>query len=194
MKINKVEFIAGTDYLANLPVSNLPEIAFAGRSNVGKSSLINNLVNRKNLAHTSSSPGKTRQINLFNIENKWCLADLPGYGYAAVSKKSRQKWGEMTKNYFLNRDDFRFVCLLIDSRHDPQESDLAMLEWLENNSVKYLVVLTKCDKIPTEMIEGRKKQLEDYLQFCQNNIEVLPYSSVTSLGKSELMAIIKKNI
>ncbi len=194
MKINKVDFIAGTDELNTLPTSGLPEIAFAGRSNVGKSSLINNLVNRKNMAHTSSSPGKTRQINLFNIENKWCLVDLPGYGYAAVSKKNREKWGDMTKKYFLNRDDFRFVCLLIDARHDPQDSDLAMLEWLENNGVKYLVILTKCDKISAEFMAERKKQLDDYLQFCSNNIEVLPYSSVSSLGRNELLAIIKKNI
>ncbi len=194
MKIYNAEFIGGTDTIGNLPITNLPEIAFAGRSNVGKSSLINNLVNRKNLAHTSSNPGKTRQINLFNIENKWCLVDFPGYGYAAVSKKDRQKWGEMIKNYYLTRDDFKFTCLLIDSRHDPLDSDLAMLEWLENSGIKYLVILTKCDKISSEMITARKKQLDDYLQFCSNNIEVLPYSSISSLGKNELKAIINKNI
>lgn len=194
MRINNVAFIAGADKYESLPTSTLPEVAFAGRSNVGKSSLINNLVSRKNLAHTSSSPGKTRQINLYNIENLWVLADFPGYGYAAVSKKERERWAELSKYYFLNRPHFSFVCLLIDSRHDPQNSDLAMLEWLENNGVKYLVVLTKCDKISQEKIAARKKQLDDYLQFCKNNIEVLPYSSVSSLGRKELLAIIKKNI
>lgn len=194
MRINNVAFIAGADKYESLPTSTLPEVAFAGRSNVGKSSLINNLVSRKNLAHTSSSPGKTRQINLYNIENLWVLADFPGYGYAAVSKKERERWAELSKYYFLNRPHFSFVCLLIDSRHDPQNSDLAMLEWLENNGVKYLVVLTKCDKISQEKITARKKQLDDYLQFCKNNIEVLPYSSVSSLGRKELLAIIKKNI
>lgn len=194
MRINNVAFIAGADKYESLPTSTLPEVAFAGRSNVGKSSLINNLVSRKNLAHTSASPGKTRQINLYNIENLWVLADFPGYGYAAVSKKERERWAELSKYYFLNRPHFSFVCLLIDSRHDPQNSDLAMLEWLENNGVKYLVVLTKCDKISQEKITARKKQLDDYLQFCKNNIEVLPYSSVSSLGRKELLAIIKKNI
>lgn len=191
--IKKTEFLGGSNSIDSLPLSGLPEVAFAGRSNVGKSSLLNNIVNRKNLAHISSNPGKTRQINLFSVDDKWCLVDLPGYGYAAVSKKDRAQWSEMTRTYFLNRTDLKMICVLIDSRHDPMDTDLGMLEWLENNQLNYLVILTKCDKINKTQIEERKQQLEVFLQNCTHAIEVLPYSSVTGLGRNELIAIIKKN-
>ncbi len=194
MYIKKADFIGGTNKLEDLPKTYLPEVAFAGRSNVGKSSLINSIVNRKNLAHISSNPGKTRQINLYTVEDKWVLVDMPGYGYAAVSKADRQQWSDMMKTYFLKRENFKMVCVLVDSRHDPMDSDLGMIEWLENNGLKYLVVLTKCDKISATAIAERKKQLEDFLQLCKNWVEVLPYSSVTGMGKNELVAIIKKNI
>lgn len=194
MKIVNVEFIGGSDKLETLPIVNLPEIAFAGRSNVGKSSLINSVVNRKNLAHTSSNPGKTREINLFGVEERWVLVDMPGYGYAAVSKKEKAKWAELTKGYFLKREKLRMVCILIDSRHDPMESDLGMVEWLENNNLKYLVILTKCDKINATAVAERKQQLEECLAMCKNVVEVLPFSSVSGLGRNELIAIIKKNL
>ncbi len=194
MYIKKADFIGGTNKLEDLPKTSHPEVAFAGRSNVGKSSLINSIVNRKNLAHISSNPGKTRQINLYTVEDKWVLVDMPGYGYAAVSKADRQQWSDMMKTYFLKRENFKMVCVLVDSRHDPMDSDLGMIEWLENNDLKYLVVLTKCDKISATAIAERKKQLEDFLQLCKNWVEVLPYSSVTGMGKNELVAIIKKNI
>jgi GTP-binding protein len=190
--IRNANFIAGANNPEAIPKINLPEIAFAGRSNVGKSSLINSIVMRKNLAQISSNPGKTRQINFFNVENVWCLVDMPGYGYAAVSKGSRQLWSEMSKDYFLTRPNLKLICLLIDSRHDPLDSDIAMMEWLENNSKNYLVILTKCDKIGKLAVEERKKQIEGLLQFCKNSIEVLPYSSVSHLGRNELIAIIKK--
>ncbi len=193
MYIRKADFIAGTNKIEDLPQTTYPEIAFAGRSNVGKSSLINNLVNRKNLAHISSNPGKTRQINLYSVEDKWVLVDLPGYGYAAVSKADRLQWSEMTKTYFLKRANLKMVCVLVDSRHDPMDSDLGMFEWLENNGLKYLVVLTKCDKITKTAIEERKLQIETFLQLCHNLVEVLPFSAVSGLGKNELVAIIKKN-
>lgn len=194
MYIKKADFIGGTNKLEDLPKTSHPEVAFAGRSNVGKSSLINSIVNRKNLAHISSNPGKTRQINLYTVEDKWVLVDMPGYGYAAVSKADRQQWSDMMKTYFLKRENFKMVCVLVDSRHDPMDSDLGMIEWLENNDLKYLVILTKCDKISATAIAERKKQLEDFLQLCKNWVEVLPYSSVTGMGKNELVAIIKKNI
>lgn len=194
MQTINAEFFAGAEEFESLPATKLPEIAFSGRSNVGKSSLINSLVGRNNLAHTSSKPGKTRQINLFSINNSWILTDLPGYGYAAVSKTARAKWLENMKRYFTERPNLKFVCVLVDSRHDPMDSDLAMIEWLEENVVKYLVILTKCDKISDNQIVERKKQLEDCLKFCKNFIEVLPYSTVSGIGQKELSAIIKKNI
>ncbi len=191
--IRNANFIAGANNPDAIPAINLPEIAFAGRSNVGKSSLINSIVMRKNLAQISSNPGKTKQINFFNVENVWCLVDMPGYGYAAVSKDSRHKWSEMSKDYFLTRPNLKLICLLIDSRHDPLDSDIAMMEWLENNSRNYLVILTKCDKISKTAIQERKQQIEGLLQLCKSNIEVLPYSSESNnLGRNELIAIIKR--
>ena len=127
MYIKKADFIGGTNKLEDLPKTSHPEVAFAGRSNVGKSSLINSIVNRKNLAHISSNPGKTRQINLYTVEDKWVLVDMPGYGYAAVSKADRQQWSDMMKTYFLKRENFKMVCVLVDSRHDPMDSDLGMI-------------------------------------------------------------------
>lgn len=190
--IKHATFLAGANNPEAIPDIPLPEIAFAGRSNVGKSSLINSIVMRKNLAQTSSNPGKTKQINFFNVEGVWCLVDMPGYGYAAVSKDSRKQWSEMSKNYFLTRKNLKLICLLIDSRHDPLDSDIAMMEWLENSGVNYLVILTKCDKISKTAVEDRKKQLDDLLQYCSKNVEVLPYSSVNNMGRNELIGIIKK--
>lgn len=192
MKYFDAEFIAGSVSSDSFPQATLPEVAFAGRSNVGKSSLINSIVARKNLAHVSSSPGKTRQINFYAIEQNWMLVDLPGYGFASVSKKERENWNNLIKNYFSNRSTLKLICLLIDSRHDPMDSDLAMIEWLENNRIKYLIVLTKTDKIKESEIKDRKAQLDEALQFCSFNIEVLPYSTISGLGRNELLAIIKR--
>ncbi len=149
---------------------------------------------RKNLAQISSNPGKTKQFNFFNVEGVWCLVDMPGYGYAAVSKTNRQKWMDMTKNYFLKRNNLKLICLLIDSRHDPMDTDIAMMEWLENHQKNYLVILTKCDKISAAQLEERKEQLSSLLQFCSYAIEVLPYSAVSNMGRNELIAIIKRHI
>lgn len=192
MRYYEAVFIAGTTNEESFPPETLPEIAFAGRSNVGKSSLINSIIARKNFAHVSSSPGKTKQINFFAIEQKWLLVDLPGYGFASVSKKDRDNWSKLMKTYFAERKTLKFVCLLIDSRHDPMDSDLAMIEWLENTKVNYLVLLTKTDKISPDAIKERKEQLEEFLKFCSYNMEVLPYSIVNGLGRNELIAIVKR--
>jgi GTP-binding protein len=192
MIIKRAEFVAGASKLEMIPKLEFPEIAFAGRSNVGKSSLLNSIIMRKNLAQTSSNPGKTRQINFYSVEDKWTLVDLPGYGYAAVSKTDRKYWADMSSTYFNSRENLKLICLLVDSRHDPMDTDLAMMEWLENNAKKFLVIMTKCDKISKTQIADRKKQLEGFLQFCSHNLEVLPYSSVDGTGRTELIAIIKK--
>lgn len=192
MKILQAEFILGGSKFENSPKLNLPEIAFAGRSNVGKSSLLNSIVNRKKLAFISSTPGKTQEINFFLVNKKWVFADLPGYGYAKVSKKKRADWSELTLNYLKKRDELQMVCALIDSRHDPMDKDLAFIEWLELNEKNYLIILTKSDKISKKQLEERKNQIEHLVSqsnFCQ---EVLPYSAVTGLGKEHLIAIIKR--
>ncbi|MFP4544678.1 MAG: ribosome biogenesis GTP-binding protein YihA/YsxC [Bacteroidota bacterium] len=194
MKLHNLqaEFIRGSSGKEHFPDLGMPEIAFSGRSNVGKSSLINSIVERKNLAHTSSAPGKTREINFYVVESKWSFADLPGFGYAAIGKKYRQKWSELNYEYLGGRKSLRMVCALVDSRHDPQDSDLALIEWLENNAKQYIIILTKCDKISKIAVAERKKQLEHLVSNCRYNIEVLPYSSVSGTGRQELLAIIKK--
>lgn len=192
MKNFEANFLAATDHEKEFPELHLPEVAFAGRSNVGKSSLINSIVNRKNLALTSSSPGKTKTINFYSIDKKWCLVDLPGFGYASISKKTRNYWEILNFIYFKIRKDLKFICCLIDSRHDPQAKDLALLEWLVNNEKQFLVILTKCDKISESEISKRKLQIQELLSQCQGLIDVLPYSSVTNLGKKDLIGILNK--
>ena len=182
----------GTDNPESIPEIELPEIAFAGRSNVGKSSLLNSIVHRKNLARTSSTPGKTRQINFFIVENQWSFADLPGFGYAAVSKKDRANWLDLNYTYLEKRENLKLVCALIDSRHDPMETDLSFIEWLENHQRKFMIILTKCDKISTKLVAQRKEQLEGLVKNCFCCYEVLPYSSVKGTGRNELIGIIKK--
>lgn len=192
MKNIQAEFIAGATSPELFPAMVYPEIAFIGRSNVGKSSLLNSIVQRKNLAHISSTPGKTQQINFFYVEDKWCLVDLPGYGYASTSKVNRAKWAKLNEEYLSNRENLQLVCLLVDSRHDPMELDIAMMEWLENNNKTFIVLLTKSDKTAAELVQQRKEQLEELLKYCKKCLEVLPYSAVSNLGRTELLAIIKR--
>jgi len=188
----QTEFILGAAKKEQFPNIGKPEAAFCGRSNVGKSSLLNSIVLRKNIARTSSTPGKTQQINFYNVEDKWVLADLPGFGYAAIGKKYREVWSELNWNYLQKQDCLKLVCVLIDSRHDPMATDLNIIEQLENLNKKYLIILTKCDKINKKAVAQRKQQLEDLTALCNNCIEVLPYSSVKLQGRDELLAIFKK--
>lgn len=194
MKNLNAEYFAGADKLEAMPNTQYPEIAFSGRSNVGKSSLLNSIVRRKNLAYTSSTPGKTQMINFFLIEKKWMFADLPGFGYAAISKNKREEWVKLNFSYFAGREQLRLVCCLVDSRHDPQKHDLALIEWLENNQIDFIIILTKCDKISKNKIQKRKEQMEYLTQNCNHILEVLPYSSQSGLGREHLLAIIKKQI
>lgn len=188
----QAEFIKGIIDIKEAPETRLPEIAFAGRSNVGKSSLINSIVYRKNLAYTSSTPGKTQEINFYLVNEKWYLVDLPGFGYAAKGKKFKDQWEKTNYEFILNRDNLSFICVLIDSRHDPSRIDMALIETLENHGKPYLIVLTKCDKISKTKVDERKEQVEHLVSKCQFNIEVLPYSSHTKEGREELLAIIKR--
>lgn len=192
IKIHKAEFIMGTSNPATFPVLDLPEIAFVGRSNVGKSSLINSLVHRKNLAKISSTPGKTSEINFFNIEDTWTLVDMPGFGFTKKGVKKRKEWYNLNFTFLGNRENLKLICILIDSRHDPMDTDLSLIEYFEENHVNYLIVLTKCDKIKDNPIKARQAQLKSVIVNCRFAIDVLPYSSVSDLGRSELMGIIKK--
>ena len=149
---------------------------------------------RKNLAHISSAPGKTQEINFFLIDSKWCLVDMPGFGYAFRGKAFQEKWYKLNYDYLEKRENLKFVCVLIDSRHDPQAKDLELIEWLENREKKYLILLTKCDKSKSKEVQDRKIQIDTLVSACKHCLEVLPYSSVTELGRNELIGIIKREL
>lgn len=148
------EFVAGASHLGALPPPSLPEVAFIGRSNVGKSSLINAVTGRKSLARTSNTPGRTQQLNFFNLDGRMFLVDLPGYGYAKVSKEKVRKWTELIKTYLQGRVPLRRVFLLIDSRHGLKDSDIEMMDMLDKAAVIYQLVLTKTDKITAAELEA----------------------------------------
>lgn len=192
MDIKSAEFvISNVDYL-KCPDSKLPEYAFIGRSNVGKSSLINMLCDRKGLAMTSSKPGKTLLINHFLINNNWHLVDLPGYGYATAGKKMRDKLQEIIENYILNREQLTCLFLLIDSRHEPQTIDLEFMEWLGESGVPFCIVFTKLDKMSTVRA---KESLKAYQEKLHESWEELPPIFATSsekrIGRDELLNYIE---
>lgn len=188
------KFIHSSSKIGDYPDSKLPEFAFSGRSNVGKSSFINSVVLRKNLAKISSNPGKTKSINFFNVQDKYILADLPGFGYAKVSKTEREQWKELIYNYFQSREQLKFVTVLLDARHEPMPIDLSLIEWLENKQKKFLVAMTKCDKISKSQIEERLETWNYLLKNCHYLIEVLPTSATSGLGREQFIAIIKRHL
>lgn len=193
--IQNVKFIGSYPDVSSAPKLGLPEFAFIGRSNVGKSSLINYICRRKNLARTSSTPGKTQLINLFEVESIWVLADLPGYGYAKVSKKKRQQWSRMIEDYLLNREMLFCVFILIDSRIPPQQIDLDMINWLGKNEVPFIIIFTKTDKTKHEILQQR---LVEFFHELRDTWETLPHHIVTSsikdVGRDELLEIINDAI
>ncbi|HRP01419.1 MAG TPA: ribosome biogenesis GTP-binding protein YihA/YsxC [Candidatus Kapabacteria bacterium] len=194
MKQLNAEFVKSAAKYEQFPNLNLPEVAFSGRSNVGKSSLINSIILRRNLALVSSTPGKTKLINFFSVENKWTCADLPGFGFASVSKEQREVWRKLNFEYLEKRQNLKLICALVDSRHDPTDTDLALIEWYEHNDKKFLIILTKVDKINKKLLEERTKQLKTLVSECKNAVDVIAYSAKTNQGRDELLAIIKKNI
>lgn len=192
MEIKSAEFlISNTDY-KKCPESKLPEYAFIGRSNVGKSSLINMLCNRNGLAMTSSKPGKTVLINHFLINNNWHLVDLPGYGFATAGKSMREKLKDIIENYILSREQLTCLFLLIDSRHEPQKIDLEFMEWLGENGIPFAIVFTKLDKMSTVRA---KESLRAYQDKLTEQWEELPPIFATSsekrVGRDELLDYIE---
>lgn len=189
MKIKTSELSGVYGPTSKFPTETLPEIAFAGRSNVGKSSLINSLLDRKNLARTSSSPGKTVTINFYNVNEEFFLVDLPGYGYAKTSLAERAKWGKMIEKYLGTRDSLKALVLLIDIRHAPTKDDVMMFNWVVENGLTPIIVATKLDKIKRSQKDKQLKLLRDTLGI-KNDIKIVPYSSETKQGREELLDIL----
>ena len=188
MNIHNVHFLKSVTKLDQRPLPPKPEIAVIGRSNVGKSSLINTLFNRKNLAKISSTPGKTRLINYFSIDDQIYFVDLPGYGYAKLSKKMRTGWQKEIEYYLKKNLELELVLLLLDSRHDIMENDRLMIAWLQHYQIPYVLVLTKSDKISNNQFRTINSKLSnDY-----PNHEILRFSSKNNTGKEDILKILKQ--
>ena len=185
MKIKNVNLETVCGITSKLPDNQLPEFAFAGKSNVGKSSLINGLMNRKNYARTSQEPGKTQTINYYNINDEFYLVDLPGYGFARVSEKTKQQWGRMIENYLHTSRQLRRIFLLIDIRHEPSANDVQMYEWIVHQGFQPVIIATKSDKIKKSQLEKHLKMLRDGLGL-PDEVDIYPYSALSKSGRDEI--------
>ena len=190
MNYNKVQFEAAFGTLKQIPESDLPEIVFAGRSNVGKSSMLNRIFNRKNLARVSSVPGKTITINFFRVEDVR-IVDLPGYGYAKVAKGEKRRWAEMMEGYFQSPRNIRVVVQLVDMRHKPSEDDYIMMRFLQDAGLPFIVAATKSDKLNKTQYNQRKEALREELAEFGDDLVILPFSSEKGEGTDELKSIIE---
>lgn len=182
MKVTDSEFIISAVSEKQYPNDDLPEFALAGRSNVGKSSLINTIVNRRKLARTSQQPGKTQTLNFYKVNNDLYLVDVPGYGYAKVSKKQREKFGEMIQDYLETRADLKGLVLLVDARHDPTKDDISMFDYAQYLDIPILVVATKMDKLKKMEASQIKQKIGKSLDLERENVSFLPFSSVARLN------------
>lgn len=191
MSINKAEFVIGAASVEQLPTGELPEIALAGRSNVGKSSLLNKITGRKKLARTSKTPGKTREINLYRIDERLLLADLPGYGFAKVPKAVKREWGDLVERYLNERDQLRGIVHLVDLRHLPTADDVQMHEWARHYGVPTLIAATKADKIAKGRRAQAARAVEDVLDPAPGTL-VVPFSAVTGEGAREIWGWIRE--
>lgn len=170
---------------STLPKNQVPEIAFAGKSNVGKSSLINALLNRKSLARTSASPGKTQTINFYNVNHEMYLVDLPGYGYAKVSQSVKEQWGKLIERYLHQSKQLKAVFLLVDIRHDPSENDKTMYDWILHNGYQPIIIATKADKLKRSQIPKYVKAIKEGLKLVPGSV-VIPFSAQTKQGRDEI--------
>lgn len=185
MKIKNVNLETVCGITSKLPDNKYPEIAFAGKSNVGKSSLINALMNRKSLARTSAQPGKTQTINFYNINDELYFTDLPGYGYAKVSKEEKEKWGKMVERYLKSSKQLKAVFLLIDIRHEPSANDVDMYKWITANGYDPIVIATKLDKINRSQTAKNVKIIRDKLK-VKEGVRIIPFSAQTKQGREEI--------
>jgi GTP-binding protein len=174
---------------SKIPKNTLPEVAFAGKSNVGKSSLINGLMNRKSYARTSAQPGKTQTINFYNINDKLYFVDLPGYGYAKISQSTKEKWGKMIEDYLHQSEQLAIVFLLIDIRHDPSANDCQMYDWIISHGYYPVIIATKLDKLKRSQVPKHIKAIRTKLNL-HGNTPVFPYSALTKQGRDEIWEFI----
>jgi GTP-binding protein len=193
MKITQSDFIISAVRPEQYPIDALPEIALAGRSNVGKSSLINKLIMRKNLARTSSQPGKTQQLNYYRVNDMVYFVDFPGYGYAKVSKTKRELFGQMIETYIRDREELKLQLLVIDMRHAPSKDDVLMYHWLKHYKVPTCIVCTKADKIPKSKWDKHFKVIKETLEADPRD-SVVMFSSETGLGRDRLWEVITEVI
>ena len=187
--IKKAEFLRAITLVEQAPPT-VPAVVFAGRSNVGKSSLINRLTNQRQLARASSTPGRTREIIYFSIDEKYHFIDLPGYGYAKVSETERRKWGPMMERFFRYAEGLRLIVMIIDVRRDPNDDDLQMLDWLEARGLAYIFAITKCDKLTRNQIKKRMLELQTMLGLDDDS-GLIPISSQTGQGMDDLLGVIR---
>jgi len=176
---------------SKLPENTCPEFAFAGKSNVGKSSLINGLMNRKSLARTSSEPGKTQTINFYNINQEFYFVDLPGYGYAKVSEETKAKWGKMIEDYLHQSKQLKLVFLLIDIRHKPSENDCLMYHWMKDRGFAPVIIATKLDKINRSQVQKQLKLIRETMQVDKGTV-MIPFSALSKQGRDEIYELLDR--
>ena len=193
MKITSAEFIKSAVWPPQYPPATMPEIAFVGRSNVGKSSLMNTLVGRKQLAKTSQTPGRTQLINFFAVNKSMSFVDLPGYGFAKVSRSVKKDWGDMIEAYLRERQNLAMVIFILDIRRDPSDDDLSLRDWLEYYRIPFTAVLTKSDKLSNNQAIGRKRIIEKLLG-ADTEKKTMLFSAKTQKGREDLWKIIENHL
>ena len=192
MNYNKAEFEKAFGISSQLPESISPEIAFSGRSNVGKSSLLNKLFNRKSLARVSSVPGKTITINFYNVDD--CkFVDLPGYGYAKLSKTERDRFGELMEGYFQSGRNIKLVVQLVDMRHKPSQDDFGMIDFMQQMNIPFIIACTKADKLKVKEFQKREREIKQELNMVDEGL-IVPFSSQTGLGLDKIKMLIEKSL
>lgn len=192
MNYNKAEFEKAYGISSQLPPSDITEIAFAGRSNVGKSSLLNKLFNRKSLARVSSVPGKTITINFYDVDG-YKFVDLPGYGYAKLSKSERDRFGELMEGYFQSGRNINLVVQLVDMRHKPSQDDFGMIDFMIQMNIPFIVVCTKADKLKVKEFKKRKQEIKEELSMVDSDL-IIPFSSQNGLGLDKIKMLIEKSL
>jgi GTP-binding protein len=192
-KLMRAKFVKSAVSTSDFPSEGLPEVAFVGRSNVGKSSLLNQLAGVQKLAHVSKTPGRTQVINFFRVENRFYLVDLPGYGFARVPLKVRKRWEGLVTSYLFRRNEIRLVLLVIDIRREPMPNDLEVRDLLERSGTSYTVVATKSDKLPHAALGRQRARLEETF-VTEGKAPLITFSAVTRQGRKELWSVIEKHV